>query len=73
MALAEASLLAGDPSAAAAAGQRAVILNPMLKRYANQRETGLGSDPEVLEQLLAIAPFRRLWDALPGSMQGDAR
>jgi uncharacterized Ntn-hydrolase superfamily protein len=73
MALAEASLLAGDPSAAAAAGQRAVILNPMLKRYANQPETGLGPDPEVLEQLLAIGPFRRLWDALPDSTQGGAR
>lgn len=73
LALAEASLLAGDPSAAAAAGQRAVILNPMLKRYANQPKTGLGPDPEVLKQLLAIDPFRRLWDALPDSAQGDAR
>lgn len=73
LALAEASLLAGDPSAAAAAGQRAVILNPMLKRYANQPKTGLGPDPEVLKQLLAIDSFRRLWDALPDSAQGDAR
>lgn len=71
--LAEASLFAGDLSTAAAAGQRAVILNPMLKRYANQPETGLGPDPEVLEQLLTINPFRRLWDALPDSAQSDTR
>jgi hypothetical protein len=66
LALAEARLLYGDQAGAATAGQRAIILNPTLKRYADQPETGLGPDPEVLKRLLAIDAFRRLWDALPG-------
>jgi uncharacterized Ntn-hydrolase superfamily protein len=66
LALAEARLWAGDRAGAGAAGQRAVILNPTLKRYANRPETGLGPDPELLQRLLAIDAFRRLWDALPG-------
>jgi uncharacterized Ntn-hydrolase superfamily protein len=65
LALAEARLWSGDPLGAAAAAQRAIILNPTLKRYANRPESGLGPDPEVLERLLAIDAFRRLWDALP--------
>jgi len=65
LALAEARLWAGDKAGAAAAGQRAVILNPSLKAYARQPETGLGPDPIALDGLLAIEAFRRLWDALP--------
>ena len=47
-----------------------MILNPTYKRYADQPESGLGPDPEVLQRLLSIDAFRRLWDALPG---GGAR
>jgi hypothetical protein len=65
LALAEALLLSGDEAEAAAAGQRAIILNPTLKAYADQPETGLGPDPELLSRLLAIDAFRRLWDTLP--------
>ena len=65
LALAEARLWSGDQAGAAAAGQRAIILNPTFKRYADQPETGLGPDPEVLKRLLAIDAFRRLWEALP--------
>ena len=68
--LAEARLLYGDRAGAATAGQRAIILNPSLKRYANRPETGLGPDPEVLKRLLTIDAFRRLWDALPGGEEG---
>jgi uncharacterized Ntn-hydrolase superfamily protein len=65
LALAEAHLWSGDRRGAAAAAQRALILNPTLKRYANRPESGLGPDPEVLKRLLTIDAFRRLWDALP--------
>jgi uncharacterized Ntn-hydrolase superfamily protein len=65
LALAEALLWSGDQPGAAAAGQRALILNPTLKRYASQPESGLGPDPEVLQRLLTLDAFRRLWDALP--------
>ncbi len=70
LALAEARLLYGDQAGAATAGRRALILNPTLKHYADQPETGLGPDPQVLKRLLAIDAFRRLWDAMPPRGEG---
>ncbi|NKN31989.1 DUF1028 domain-containing protein [Marichromatium bheemlicum] len=55
----------GAPTAAAAAGRHALLLNPLLKRHlvADGGEPGL--PPAVLERLLENPGFRGLWNALP--------
>lgn len=64
--LADAEAGAGDMQAASAAARRALLINPLLKRYSVMPETGLGIDPGQLETLLEDDDFRKVWDALPG-------
>ncbi len=64
--LADAEAQAGDMDAASEAARRALLINPLLKRYSVMPETGLGIDPAQLETLLNDADFRKVWDALPG-------
>ena len=49
-----------------AAARRALLINPVLKRYSVIPETGLGIEPELLTRLLEDERFRKVWDALPG-------
>ena len=64
--LADAQARSGDMAAASAAARRALLINPLLKRYSVMPETGLGIDPQQLQTLLEDADFRKVWDALPG-------
>ncbi len=70
---------AGNLAAASEAARRALMINPVLKRYSATPETGLGIEPELLKRLLDDARFRKLWDAMPGDDEieatgaGDAR
>jgi uncharacterized Ntn-hydrolase superfamily protein len=66
VALAGAEAEAGDLTAASEAARRALLINPVLKRYSVIPETGLGIEPELLRRLLAEERFRKVWDALPG-------
>lgn len=66
IALAGAQAEAGDMDAASAAARRALLINPVLKRYSVIPETGLGIEPPLLKRLLDDADFRKVWDALPG-------
>jgi hypothetical protein len=66
VALAGAEAAAGDLAAASEAARRALLLNPVLKRYSVIPETGLGIEPQLLFKLLEDARFRKVWDALPG-------
>ena len=66
VALAGAEAAAGDLTAASEAARRALLINPVLKRYSVIPETGLGIEPKLLSRLLEDARFRKVWDALPG-------
>lgn len=66
IALAGAHAEAGNMDAASEAARRALLLNPILKRYSVIPETGLGIEPPLLKRLLEDADFRKVWDALPG-------
>lgn len=70
VALAAAQAGSGDLPAASEAARRALLINPVLKRYSVIPETGLGIEPELLDQLLADAAFRKVWEALPGDDAG---
>jgi uncharacterized Ntn-hydrolase superfamily protein len=72
--LADAEAQSGDMRAASAAARRALLINPLLKRYSVMPETGLGIDPTQLKTLLEDEAFRKVWDALPGAddIQVDA-
>jgi len=56
----------GDLDGASEAARRALLLNPVLKRYSALPESGLGIEPELLARLLEERRFRTVWDALPG-------
>jgi uncharacterized Ntn-hydrolase superfamily protein len=71
--LADAEASAGDIAAASAAARRALLINPLLKRYSVMPETGLGIDPEQLATLLEDDDFRKVWDSLPGDDDPDVR
>lgn len=66
VALAGAEAEGGDLEAASEAARRALLINPVLKRYSVIPETGLGIEPELLSKLLEDERFRKVWDALPG-------
>jgi uncharacterized Ntn-hydrolase superfamily protein len=66
VALAGAEAEAGDLAAASEAARRALLINPVLKRYSVIPETGLGIEPALLARLLEDERFRKVWDALPG-------
>jgi hypothetical protein len=72
VALAAAEATAGDLAAASEAARRALLINPVLKRYSVIPETGLGIEPELLKRLLEDERFRKVWDALPGEDALDA-
>jgi uncharacterized Ntn-hydrolase superfamily protein len=72
VALAGAEAEAGDLAAASEAARRALLINPVLKRYSVIPETGLGIEPPLLKRLLDDADFRKVWDALPGDDNVDA-
>ncbi len=67
IALAGAQAEAGDMAAASEAARRALLINPVLKRYSVIPETGLGIEPPLLARLLDDTAFRKVWDALPGA------
>jgi hypothetical protein len=71
IALAGARAEAGEMEVAAEAARRALLINPVLKRYSVIPETGLGIDPPLLARLLEDADFRKVWDALPGEDDVD--
>lgn len=66
VALAGAEAMGGDLAAASDAARRALLINPVLKRYSVIPETGLGIEPDLLTRLLDDERFRKVWDALPG-------
>lgn len=61
MLLATASLAAGDRAGAAAAGRRALLVDPWVKRGVLDGVLQL----PVLEELLEIEEFARLWESIP--------
>ncbi len=72
IALAGAEAEAGNMAAASEAARRALLLNPVLKRYSVIPETGLGIEPPLLKRLLEEAAFKQVWDALPGDDEVDS-
>ncbi len=72
VALAGAEAEAGNLAAASEAARRALLINPVLKRYSVIPETGLGIEPPLLKRLLDDTDFRQVWDALPGDDAVDA-
>jgi uncharacterized Ntn-hydrolase superfamily protein len=72
VALAGAEAEAGNLAAASDAARRALLINPVLKRYSVIPETGLGIEPPLLKRLLDDADFRKVWNALPGDDEVDA-
>ena len=50
------------PEPAAAAGKRALLLNPWLKTAIL---TGLSDEADLVDRLLAVESFRQLWETLP--------
>lgn len=72
LALTAANAASGDLVAASEAARRALLINPLLKRYSVIPETGLGIEPDLLVRLLEDTAFRQVWDALPGDDQPPA-
>lgn len=63
--LAETERLAGDTGAASAAFRSALIVNPQLKRYAQNPAWGMIPAPVSLDALLELPGVLGLWEALP--------
>ena len=68
--LARIRLLQGEPDAAAAAAQRALIENPAWRRLPASTRASLGVAPELITALLEVDAFRRLWESL--AVEGPA-
>lgn len=62
--LARIRLLENEPEAAAAAAQRALLENPTWRGLPAATRAGLGVEPEMIDALLAVESFRRVWDSL---------
>lgn len=62
--LARIRLLQGERDAAAAAAQRALIENPAWRRLPASTRSSLGVAPELINALLEIDTFRRVWGSL---------
>lgn len=67
--LARILLLQEQPAAAALAAQRALIENPAWRHLSASNRESLGVSSELLEALLAIDSFNRVWTSLAASRE----
>lgn len=62
--LARIHLMAGQPQAAALAAERALLENPTWRYLSAANREGLGVSADVLDALLQVESFNRLWTSL---------
>jgi len=62
--LARIHVLQGDPQAGALAAQRALLENPAWRRLSAANRDSLGVSPELLDALLQVDSFKRVWVSL---------
>jgi uncharacterized Ntn-hydrolase superfamily protein len=71
--LARIRLLQGEPDAAAAAAQRALLENPAWRRLPASTRASLGVAPELINALLEVDSFRRVWESLAAGASAVAQ
>lgn len=64
--LARARLASGAVKSAARAARNAILINPALKKIGPKPRAVLGLSEELLQRLVEVESFRRLWNSLPG-------
>jgi hypothetical protein len=55
------------------AAQRALLENPAWRELSAVNRDSLGVSPELLDALLQVESFRRVWDSLGVATAGTAR
>jgi len=71
--LARVHLLKGDPQSGARAAQRALLENPAWRRLSAANREALGVSAELLDALLQVESFERLWSSLGMQTTDSAR
>lgn len=71
--LARIHMLAGRPQAAAEAAQRALLENPAWRHLSVANREGLGLPSELLDALLEVESFKRVWNSLETAADAGAQ
>jgi len=71
--LARIRMLEGQPQAAALAAQRALLENPAWRHLSVANREGLGVSTELLDALLGVESFNRVWHSLAAGSEAGAR
>lgn len=71
--LARIHMMEGQPQAAALAAQRAVLENPTWRQLSAANREGLGVSSELLDALLKVESFNRIWHSLAAANEASAQ
>jgi uncharacterized Ntn-hydrolase superfamily protein len=71
--LARIRVLQGDPEAGALAAQRALLENPAWRKLSAANRDSLGVSAELLDALMRVDSFKRVWVSLGSTTAGTAK